>query len=285
MKIEQLWFVEAVRAARRPRGIPAHLSRAAGPARAEPGTRSRLLAANKVAAEFYAEQLAAPTTPQKAREFLADRGFDAAAAASFGCGFAPAGWEKLTKHLLGQGFTLEELEKAGPWPAASGARSTGSSAGCCGRSAISAATSSGSARGGSSTTTASRPSTSTPPRRRLPQVEGALRARPGQAGHREAPQAVVVEGYTDVMAMHLAGVPTAVASCGTAFGDDHVAVLRRTCSTRSGPRRGHLHLRRRRRRAEGGAQGVRRRPAVLRADLRRDRTGRHGPLRAAPGPR
>jgi len=29
------------------------------------------------------------------------------------------------------------------------------------------------------------------------------------------------------MAMHLAGVPTAVASCGTAFGDDHVAVLRR----------------------------------------------------------
>ena len=40
-------------------------------------------------------------------------------------------------------------------------------------------------------------------------------------------QAVVVEGYTDVMAMHLAGVTTAVASCGTAFGDDHLAMLRR----------------------------------------------------------
>ena len=40
-------------------------------------------------------------------------------------------------------------------------------------------------------------------------------------------QAVVVEGYTDVMACHLAGVKTAVASCGTAFGDDHAKVLRR----------------------------------------------------------
>ena len=40
-------------------------------------------------------------------------------------------------------------------------------------------------------------------------------------------QAVVVEGYTDVMAMHLAGVNTAVASCGTAFGDEHLSMLRR----------------------------------------------------------
>ena len=40
-------------------------------------------------------------------------------------------------------------------------------------------------------------------------------------------QAVVVEGYTDVMACHLAGVTTAVASCGTAFGGEHISVLRR----------------------------------------------------------
>ena len=40
-------------------------------------------------------------------------------------------------------------------------------------------------------------------------------------------QAVVVEGYTDVMAAHLSGVKTAVATCGTAFGDDHSRVLRR----------------------------------------------------------
>ena len=40
-------------------------------------------------------------------------------------------------------------------------------------------------------------------------------------------QAVIVEGYTDVMAAHLAGVPTAIATCGTAFGGEHVKVLRR----------------------------------------------------------
>jgi DNA primase len=38
---------------------------------------------------------------------------------------------------------------------------------------------------------------------------------------------VVVEGYTDVMAAHLSGVDTAIASCGTAFGDDHARLLRR----------------------------------------------------------
>jgi DNA primase len=40
-------------------------------------------------------------------------------------------------------------------------------------------------------------------------------------------QVVIVEGYTDVMACHLAGVPTAVATCGTSFGEDHIKVLRR----------------------------------------------------------
>jgi DNA primase len=40
-------------------------------------------------------------------------------------------------------------------------------------------------------------------------------------------QAVVVEGYTDVMACHEAGVETAVATCGTAFGEDHTKILRR----------------------------------------------------------
>jgi DNA primase len=40
-------------------------------------------------------------------------------------------------------------------------------------------------------------------------------------------QAVIVEGYTDVMACHLAGVTTAVATCGTAFGGEHIKILRR----------------------------------------------------------
>ena len=43
----------------------------------------------------------------------------------------------------------------------------------------------------------------------------------------KAQQAVIVEGYTDVMACHLAGVSTAVATCGTSFGTDHIKILRR----------------------------------------------------------
>ncbi|CAN5394073.1 hypothetical protein BH11ACT5_BH11ACT5_25510 [soil metagenome] len=36
-----------------------------------------------------------------------------------------------------------------------------------------------------------------------------------------------MEGYTDVMACHLAGITTAVATCGTAFGVDHIKIVRR----------------------------------------------------------
>ena len=42
--------------------------------------------------------------------------------------------------------------------------------------------------------------------------------------------AVVVEGYTDVIAFHLAGRPIAVASCGTALGEAHFDLLRRFSS-------------------------------------------------------
>ena len=97
-----------------------------------------------------------------------------------------------------------------------------------------------------------------------------------------ASQAVVVEGYTDVMACHLAGVKTAVATCGTAFGDDHARVIRRLLQRPRGvPRRGDLHLRRRRGRPEGRAAGLRGRPELRRPDLRRRRADRARPVRPA----
>ena len=97
-----------------------------------------------------------------------------------------------------------------------------------------------------------------------------------------ASQAVIVEGYTDVMACHLAGVKTAVATCGTAFGDDHARVDPPAAARpRRVPRRGDLHLRRRRGRPEGRAARLRGRPDLRRPDLRRGRADRHGPLRPA----
>jgi DNA primase len=44
--------------------------------------------------------------------------------------------------------------------------------------------------------------------------------------------AIICEGYTDVIGFHQAGVPLAVATCGTALTDDHVALLHRFAARR-----------------------------------------------------
>ena len=168
-------------------------------------------------------------TRRPARQFLSERGFDREAADTFGLGFAPRDGDALYKHLRQKQFTDAELVTAGLWsPRVSAATTTGSGAGCCGRSGRPRGRRSASARGGSSTTTGSRRSTSTPRTRPIYKKSHVLYgidlARRDIA---RSSQAVVVEGYTDVMACHLSGVPTAVATCGTAFGEDHGRVLRR----------------------------------------------------------
>ena len=228
MKIEQLGFVEAVEKLADRVGYRLTYEGGGSSVQRDRGTRSRLLAANKLAAEFYAHELAQPGEAQKAREFLAERGFDQAAAEAFGCGFAPGGWEKLTKHLLAQGYTLDELEKAGlSVPGQRGHRDRfqrrllwpirdlgGDVVGFGARRLFD-----------DDRIEAKYLNTpETPVYHKSKVLFGLDKAKREIAKTR---QAVIVEGYTDVMAMHLAGIPTAVASCGTAFGDDHVALLRR----------------------------------------------------------
>jgi DNA primase len=191
------------------------------------GSRSRLIAANAAAQEFYAEELkSAEAAP--ARQYLLERNFDAEAAARFGCGFAPSGWEKLTKHLLRKGFEFKELEaaglsregKRGPmdrfhrrllWPIRV---SAGEVIGFGARRLFD--------DDPMEAKYVNTPETALYKKSNV--LFGLdLAKRDIAKGH----QAVVVEGYTDVMAMHLAGVTTAVASCGTAFGDEHLSMLRR----------------------------------------------------------
>lgn len=191
------------------------------------GSRSRLLAANAAAQEFYAAALESDEAAP-ARQYLTERHFDAKAAARFGCGFAPSGWETLTKHLLRQGFEFKELEAAGLsregrrgpmdrfhrrllWPIrASGGEVIGFGA-----------------RRIFDDDPMEAKYVNTPETvlyKKSAVLFGLDLARRDIA---KAHRAVVVEGYTDVMAMHLAGEVTAVASCGTAFGDGHLALLRR----------------------------------------------------------
>ncbi|MBJ8346884.1 DNA primase [Antrihabitans sp. YC2-6] len=191
------------------------------------GTRSRLVAANAAAQEFYAGRLAGPDAAT-ARKYLTERKFDAAAAAQFGCGYAPEGWDTLTKHLLQKGFEFKELEaaglsrqgKRGPidrfhrrllWPI----RNLGGDViGFGARKLFDDDTMPGKY--------VNTPETMLYKKSQV--LFGLDHAKRDIAkGH----QAVIVEGYTDVMAMHLAGVKTAVAACGTAFGDEHLALLRR----------------------------------------------------------
>jgi len=196
-----------------------------GPAPETTG-RSRLYAANAAAAEYFRAQLMTPEA-DTGRRFLGDRGFDAGAAAHFGVGYAPKGWSNLMDHLLAQKFSREELLQAGlvsqgqrgvydrfrgrlVWPIRD---VTGQVIGFGARKLYD------DDQGPKYLNTPE-----TPIYKKAQVLYGLdLAKRDISRSHR----VVVVEGYTDVMACHLAGVTTAIASCGTAFGSDHITVLRR----------------------------------------------------------
>src|SRR5690606_19355849 len=201
----------------------------AGPAptRAPQSQRQRLLLAHQAAAEFYAEQLTSPEA-KPAREFLTARGFDRAAAERFGCGYAPAAWEALTAHLRRRGFRDAELVAAG---LSRHARSGSLIDRFRGRLLWPIRDVAGNVIGFGARKL--REDEDGPKYLNTPETElykkSSVLYGVDLAKREIARQgrAVVVEGYTDVMACHLAGVPTAVATCGTAFGADHVSVLRR----------------------------------------------------------
>jgi DNA primase len=224
---EHLGFTEAVERLADRVGITLTLVEGGTSTRIERGSRSRLIAANKAAAVFYTAELATEAAVP-ARQFLADRGFDEEASRFFSCGYAPAGWDQLFKALTSQGFTVEELIKAGL--ARNGQRgpidvfhrrllwaihdAAGDVVGFGARRLYD-----------DDRLEAKYINTAETPLYKKSQLLYGLDLAKKEIAKQR--QVVVVEGYTDVMAMHLAGVTTAVASCGTAFGDEHISVLRR----------------------------------------------------------
>jgi DNA primase len=227
-KMEGLSFPEAIERLARQLGIA--LTYEGGPSsiNRETGKRMRHVEANKEAASFYEEQLRTPEA-RLAREFLAQRGFDEAAAKHFGVGYAPGGWDTLTSHLRAKGFSVDELIECGL--AKMGSRGTpidrfhrrlmwpikepGGDVVGFGARRI---------HDDDPVQAKYMNTAETPLFKKSTVLYGADLARRAIA---QRYQAVIVEGYTDVMACHLAGVETAVASCGTAFGEEHVKLLRR----------------------------------------------------------
>ncbi|MCH0567507.1 MULTISPECIES: DNA primase [unclassified Streptomyces] len=227
MKIDHLSFSEAVERLAAQAGITLRYEEGGYNPSHQRGERIRLVEAHKIAAEWYAEQLAGSAEAETGRIFLADRGFDQAAAVHFGVGYSPQGWDHLTRHLRGKGFSDKELVlsglsqegRRGPidrfrgrlmWPI----RDIGGDVvGFGARKLYEADT------GPKYLNT---PETAL--YRKSQVLYGIDLAKKEIA---KSSRAVVVEGYTDVMACHLAGVPTAIATCGTAFGGDHIKILRR----------------------------------------------------------
>ncbi|WP_020574510.1 DNA primase [Actinopolymorpha alba] len=227
-EIEGLSFVEAMERLAARAGIQLRYADGAAPDRRQPGTRARLIEAHKAAAEFYAEQLHTSPDAGQGRSFLAERGFDREAAEQFGVGFAPRGPLALLSHLRARGFSDEELNTAGL--VASGAR--GHYDRFRGRLVWPIRELSGDVVGFGARRLfeddrieAKYLNTPETPIYHKSQLLYGVDLARREIARRS--QAVVVEGYTDVMACHLAGVPTAVATCGTAFGEDHARVLRR----------------------------------------------------------
>ena len=244
--MDHVTFTEAVERLAGKIGFALHYEDG-GQANADHGNRARILAANEAAAEFFGEQLGSPEA-EPARVFLGERGFDPAAAQRFGVGFAPKSFSALGRHLGGRGFSEAELADGRSVSArATAARTTVSAVGWSGRSAMSPGRPSVSARGACSTTTRGPKYLNTPetPVYHKSQVLYGLDL--AKRDISRGRQVVVVEGYTDVMACHLAGVTTAVATCGTSFGVDHIKVLRRMLGDvdNAAPpaRRGGVHLR------------------------------------------
>lgn len=200
-----------------------------GNARAEHSgsKRARLLEANEAAQRFFASQIMTKEA-LAARKLLGGRTFTQADCERFGCGYAPQGWDNLVCHLASQGFTQQEMLDAGlarqgqrgvydyfrgrvTWPIRD---STGRTLGFGARKLYD--------DDQIAAKYINTPDTQLYHKNQV--LYGIDLAKQAIVKKR---QAVIVEGYTDVMAMHLAGVDTAIATCGTAFGEEHAKIVRR----------------------------------------------------------
>jgi len=230
-KIDHLSFAEAVERLAAQLGYTLRYEDddGRGPVRRElVGQRQRLVEAHRSAADYYAEQLATSPDALAGRHFLAERGFDREAAAHFGVGFAPRSGESLLRYLRGRGFTEDEMVASG----LAGRGQRGLYDRFRGRLVWPIRDLAGDVVGFGA--------------RRLfedDRIEAKYLNTPETVLYKKSQvlygldlakkeiarsrTVVVVEGYTDVMACHLSGIETAVATCGTAFAADHIRIVRR----------------------------------------------------------
>ncbi|MEU9758882.1 DNA primase [Streptomyces sp. NPDC047987] len=226
MKIDHLSFSETVERLAAKAGITLRYEEGGYNPSHQRGERIRLVEAHKAAADFYRERLNGPEA-EIGRKFLAERGFDQDAAVHFGIGYSPAGWDHLTRYLRGKGFSDRELIASGL--SQDGRR--GPIDRFRGRLMWPISDTSGDVVGFGARKL--RDDDNGPKYLNTPETAIYKKSQVlygidlAKKEIAKTSRAVVVEGYTDVMACHLAGITTAIATCGTAFGGDHIKILRR----------------------------------------------------------
>jgi DNA primase len=224
-RIDSLNFVEAVEKLAARVGYTLNYEEG-GAGSPELSVRARVLEANAAAAKFFASKLEDPEA-EPGRLFLQSRGFDKAASELFGVGWAPKGWTGLSDHLKTLGFTEDELIVA--------ALASKKDKGCYDRfrgrliwpirDSTNAVIGFGARKIFDDDQGPKYLNTSETPVYHKSSVLYGIDLAKREIS--KSQRVVVVEGYTDVMACHLAGITSAVATCGTAFGDDHIKVLNR----------------------------------------------------------
>lgn len=224
---ENIDFREAVELLADRYHIELHYDNATGKVEHSGSKRARLIEANEEAQRFFTSQIMAKEA-LAARKLLGGRNFTRADCERFGCGYAPQGWDNLVRYLASKGFTQQEMLDAGlarrgargvydyfrgrvTWPIRD---STGRTLGFGARKLY-------------DDDQIAAKYINTPDTQLYRKTQVLYGIDLAKSAIVKKRQVVIVEGYTDVMAMHLAGIDTAVATCGTAFGAEHAKIVRR----------------------------------------------------------
>ncbi len=190
------------------------------------GKRDQLVEATSKAVAFYSERLKSATDAGGARSYLRGRGYDGDVVDRFSLGYSPDDWEALVTHLRNEGIRDDTMMEAG---LARKSRNNKLIDRFRGRLMFPVFDIRGDPVGfGARILEGDGP-------KYLNSSESAIYHKSrllyglnwAKSDIVRQDTAVVVEGYTDVIAMHIADMPIAVATCGTALVEGHIDLLRR----------------------------------------------------------
>lgn len=226
MKMEGLSFPETARQLARRYGIDIP-SRSLTPAQKQRmSQKERMLAINRIAAEFYQGYLFKNKAGGLARDYFVKRGITKETCQGFGLGYAPEGWEHLSRFLMMKRIPLEPAEQTGLLIA--GKQKKGFYDRFRNRIIFPIHDAGGQVIGfGGRVMDDALPkylnSPESPVYNKSNSLYGLHRAR---RACREADSVYIVEGYFDLIRLHQSNIKNAVATLGTALTEAHIRILK-----------------------------------------------------------